>query len=168
LASFLRFTWSRVGLYRIRADNFLSSVTTATLETAWVTRFLRKRSRIKSANYSGPWERDLNIGNRDKPCPSFASREIEWWIRVISVARVTLVPLTLKMVRGLSQWTKTLSFPARVSPQRPAKESKVFHVSPSASPTSPPSPINDTMDKAPIITDEVWYISFYFLFFYFF
>ncbi|KYQ49623.1 TNF receptor-associated factor 4 [Trachymyrmex zeteki] len=58
------------------------------------------------------------------------------------------------MVRGLSQWTKTLSFPARVSPQRPAKESKVFHVSPSASPTSPPSPINDTMDKAPIITDE--------------
>lgn len=59
------------------------------------------------------------------------------------------------MVRGLSQWTKTLSFPARVSPQRPAKESKGFHVSPSASPTSPPSPINDNMDKAPIITDEV-------------
>ncbi|EFN62763.1 hypothetical protein EAG_07642 [Camponotus floridanus] len=58
------------------------------------------------------------------------------------------------MVRGLSQWTKTLSFPARVSPQRPVKESKSFHVSPSASPTSPPSPINDTMDKAPIITDE--------------
>lgn len=60
-----------------------------------------------------------------------------------------------KMVRGLSQWTKTLSFPARVSPQRPAKESKGFQVSPSASPTSPPSPINDTMDKTPIITDEV-------------
>ncbi|XP_029664278.1 TNF receptor-associated factor 4 isoform X1 [Formica exsecta] len=60
------------------------------------------------------------------------------------------------MVRGLSQWTKTLSFPARVSPQRPVKESKVFHVSPSASPTSPPSPINDTMDKAPIITDETF------------
>ncbi|OAD53735.1 TNF receptor-associated factor 4 [Eufriesea mexicana] len=59
------------------------------------------------------------------------------------------------MVRGLSQWTKTLSFPARVSPQRPAKESKGFHVSPSASPTSPPSPINDNMDKAPIITDEI-------------
>ncbi|CAD1473612.1 unnamed protein product, partial [Heterotrigona itama] len=59
-----------------------------------------------------------------------------------------------KMVRGLPQWTKTLSFPARVSPQRPAKESKGFHVSPSASPTSPPSPINDNMDKAPIITDE--------------
>ncbi|XP_003698700.1 TNF receptor-associated factor 4 isoform X1 [Apis florea] len=58
------------------------------------------------------------------------------------------------MVRGLSQWTKTLSFPARVSPQRPAKESKGFHVSPSASPTSPPSPINDNMDKTPIITDE--------------
>ncbi|KAK1133964.1 hypothetical protein K0M31_011750 [Melipona bicolor] len=59
------------------------------------------------------------------------------------------------MVRGLPQWTKTLSFPARVSPQRPAKESKGFHVSPSASPTSPPSPINDNMDKAPIITDEL-------------
>ncbi|XP_011154628.2 TNF receptor-associated factor 4 isoform X2 [Harpegnathos saltator] len=73
--------------------------------------------------------------------------------RVTSVVRVTLVPLT-KMVRGLSQWTKTLSFPVRVSPQRSAKESKGFHVSPSASPTSPPSPINDTMDKSPIITDE--------------
>lgn len=58
------------------------------------------------------------------------------------------------MVRGLSQWTRTLSFPARVSPQKPTKESK-FHVSPSASPTSPPSPINDNIDKAPIISDEV-------------
>lgn len=96
----------------------------------------------------------------------------EWYqrrSRVISVARVTSVLLTLKMVRGLSQWTKTLSFPARVSPQRPAKETKAFHVSPSASPTSPPSPINDTMDKAPIITDEVRHTSFclFFLNFFF-
>lgn len=83
---------------------------------------------------------------------------------VIPVARVTLVLLTLKMVRGLSQWTKTLSFPARVSPQRTAKETKAFHVSPSASPTSPPSPINDTMDKAPIITDEVRHPFFFFNF----
>lgn len=58
------------------------------------------------------------------------------------------------MVRGLSQWTKTLSFPARVSPQKPSKESK-FHVSPSISPILPPSPINDNMDKTPIIIDEV-------------
>lgn len=128
-------------------------------EFSRVTRLLGKRSRVRSANHSGPC--DLNRKQR-RPCRIFASREIEWYqrrTRVISVAgkvaRVTLVPLTLKMVRGLSQWTKTLSFPARVSPQRPAKESKVFHVSPSASPTSPPSPINDTMDKAPIITDEV-------------
>ncbi|CAB0036778.1 unnamed protein product [Trichogramma brassicae] len=38
------------------------------------------------------------------------------------------------MVRGLSQWTKTLSFPSRISPQR--KESKLQQVSPSVSPTS--------------------------------
>ncbi|OXU21227.1 hypothetical protein TSAR_014792 [Trichomalopsis sarcophagae] len=63
------------------------------------------------------------------------------------------------MVRGLSQWTKTLSFPARMSPQRQAKEAKGFHVSPSASPTSPPSsPIatdnnNVLIDKSPIIAN---------------
>lgn len=150
-----------------RADNFPLSVTIANRVKS--RDFSRDGSRVRSANYSSLWERDLNR-KRWRPCPSFASRETECdqrRIRIIPIARVTLVSLTLKMVRGLSQWTKTLSFPARVSPQRPAKESKGFHVSPSASPTSPPSPINDTMDKAPIITDEVWHISFYLIFFLF-
>ncbi len=31
----------------------------------------------------------------------------------------------LKMVRSLSQWTKTLSFPARISPNRNSKECNV-------------------------------------------
>lgn len=59
------------------------------------------------------------------------------------------------MVRGLTQWTKTLSFPARVSPQRPSKEAKVFQVSPSVSPTSPPSPIGDNIEKPAVINEEV-------------
>ncbi|XP_058796875.1 TNF receptor-associated factor 4 [Phymastichus coffea] len=60
------------------------------------------------------------------------------------------------MVRGLSQWTKTLSFPARMSPQRQAKEAKAFHASPSVSPTSAPSPVSseNLLDKALIIADH--------------
>ena len=61
------------------------------------------------------------------------------------------------MVRGLTQWTKTLSFPSRISPQRQAKEGKI-QVSPSVSPTtSPPSPVsteNLLADKAPVINDH--------------
>nr|CAH7736582.1 unnamed protein product [Callosobruchus chinensis] len=40
------------------------------------------------------------------------------------------------MVRSLSQWTKTLSFPARISPNKSSKESVNIHqVSPTISPT---------------------------------
>lgn len=62
------------------------------------------------------------------------------------------------MVRGLSQWTKTLSFPARISPQKPTKETKGLfqNVSLTSSPTlQSPSPVGDSMDKSPIIGDEV-------------
>lgn len=58
------------------------------------------------------------------------------------------------MVRGISQWTKTLSFPARISPQKPNKESK-FYVDPCMSPILPPNSINDNIDKTFVITDEV-------------
>ncbi|CAF4957446.1 unnamed protein product [Pieris macdunnoughi] len=40
------------------------------------------------------------------------------------------------MVRSLSQWTKTLSFPSRLSPNRTSKES-VVNVQPSSPGVSP-------------------------------
>lgn len=42
-----------------------------------------------------------------------------------------------KMVRSLSQWTKTLSFPARISPNRNSKECNV-NVHPITPPPAPP------------------------------
>lgn len=48
-----------------------------------------------------------------------------------------------KMVRSLSHWTKTLSFPARISPNKQSKEN-VMNLHPS-SPTVTPTPSNNSL-----------------------
>lgn len=44
------------------------------------------------------------------------------------------------MVRSLVQWTKTLSFPARISPNKSSKESVI-------SPTLTPTPSNNSLSS---------------------
>lgn len=51
----------------------------------------------------------------------------------------------VKMVRSLSQWTKTLSFPARISPNKHQKES-VINVHPVIT-TVTPSPSNSSLSQ---------------------
>ncbi|KAI8434655.1 hypothetical protein MSG28_003188 [Choristoneura fumiferana] len=53
------------------------------------------------------------------------------------------------MVRSLSQWTKTLSFPSRLSPNRTSKESvvNVQPASPGVSPTPSASSLPQGSDK---------------------
>lgn len=66
---------------------------------------------------------------------------------------------TIKMVRSLSQWTKTLSFPARLSPNRTSKESvvNVQPGSPGVSPTPSASSLPQGSDKTitPIPITEI-------------
>lgn len=57
-----------------------------------------------------------------------------------------------KMVRSLSHWTKTLSFPARISPNKQSKES-VINVHP-ISPTVTPTPSNNSLSP-PSIKNEL-------------
>ncbi|KPJ09975.1 hypothetical protein RR48_05838 [Papilio machaon] len=63
------------------------------------------------------------------------------------------------MVRSLSQWTKTLSFPARLSPNRTSKESvvNVQPASPGVSPTPSASSLPQGSDKtiSPIPITEI-------------
>ncbi|CAH2244230.1 jg20174 [Pararge aegeria aegeria] len=63
------------------------------------------------------------------------------------------------MVRSLSQWTKTLSFPARLSPNRTSKESvvNVQPGSPGVSPTPSASSLPQGSDKtiSPIPITEI-------------
>lgn len=74
---------------------------------------------------------------------------------------------TVKMVRSLSQWTKTLSFPARLSPNRTSKESVGNGPSsPGVSPTPSASSLPQSSDKTitPIpITEISQIVSFPFL-----
>ncbi|OWR45507.1 putative tnf receptor associated factor [Danaus plexippus plexippus] len=67
------------------------------------------------------------------------------------------------MVRSLSQWTKTLSFPARLSPNRTSKESMVNVTpgSPGVSPTPSASSLPQGSDKtiSPIPITEISQIS---------
>lgn len=79
------------------------------------------------------------------------------------------------MVRSLSQWTKTLSFPSRISPNKHSKENviNVHAVSPTVTPTlssnslSPPclknNEINKIMNDAPL--SEVNQVSFSIVFY---
>ncbi|RZC35884.1 hypothetical protein BDFB_004928 [Asbolus verrucosus] len=46
------------------------------------------------------------------------------------------------MVRSLVQWTKTLSFPARISPNKSSKESVISNP---GSPTITPTPSNNSL-----------------------
>ena len=55
-----------------------------------------------------------------------------------------------KMVRSLVQWTKTLSFPARISPNKSSKESVL---SSPGSPTITPTPSN--MSLSPPCKNEI-------------
>lgn len=50
------------------------------------------------------------------------------------------------MVRSLAQWTKTLSFPARISPNKTQKES-VVNVMPVIHTTVTPSPSNSNISQ---------------------
>lgn len=51
------------------------------------------------------------------------------------------------MVRSLTQWTKTLSFPARISPNKSSKESVNIHqVSPTVTPTLSNSSLSKNND----------------------
>ena len=50
------------------------------------------------------------------------------------------------MVRSLAHWTKTLSFPARISPNKASKES-VVQVCAGGSPTVTPTPSNNSLAK---------------------
>ncbi|CAB3221297.1 unnamed protein product [Arctia plantaginis] len=62
------------------------------------------------------------------------------------------------MVRSLSQWTKTLSFPARLSPNRTSKESVGNgQSSPGVSPTPSASSLPQSSDKTitPIPITEI-------------
>lgn len=79
-----------------------------------------------------------------------------------------------KMVRSLAQWTKTLSFPARISPNKHQKESVInvhpviANVTPSPSNTSLSQPchennkINSLMNSSPI--SEVRYFTIVYFF----
>lgn len=49
------------------------------------------------------------------------------------------------MVRSLSHWTKTLSFPARISPNKQSKEN-VMNLHPT-SPTVTPTPSNNSLNQ---------------------
>lgn len=62
-----------------------------------------------------------------------------------------------KMVRSLSQWTKTLSFPSRLSPNRSSKESVGNGQSPGVSPTPSSSslPPNSEKTVSPIPITEI-------------
>lgn len=53
-----------------------------------------------------------------------------------------------EMVRSLSQWTKTLSFPARISPNRNSKECNV-NVHPITPPPAPPRKSQQTPSPPP-------------------
>lgn len=50
------------------------------------------------------------------------------------------------MVRSLSQWTKTLSFPARISPNRNSKECNI-NVHPITPPPAPPRNKNNSQQQ---------------------
>lgn len=75
------------------------------------------------------------------------------------------------MVRSLTNWTKTLSFPARISPNKQSKESviNVHPVSPTVTPTlsnnslSTPcknyNEINNIMNSAPPPISDVTKVS---------
>lgn len=52
------------------------------------------------------------------------------------------------MVRSLSQWTKTLSFPARISPNRNSKECSI-NVHPITPPPAPPRNKNSSQQQQP-------------------
>lgn len=57
------------------------------------------------------------------------------------------------MVRSLTHWTKTLSFPARISPNKQSKEN-VMHVQPS-SPTVTPTPSNNSLSPPCLKNNEI-------------
>lgn len=76
---------------------------------------------------------------------------------------------TATMVRSLSQWTKTLSFPARLSPNRTSKESVVNvqpgspGVSPTPSASSLPQGSEKTITPIPITEiSQIVSLAFYF------
>lgn len=52
------------------------------------------------------------------------------------------------MVRSLTQWTKTLSFPARISPNKTSKDSINIHqISPTITPTISNNSLSKSNDK---------------------
>lgn len=52
------------------------------------------------------------------------------------------------MVRSLTQWTKTLSFPARISPNKSSKDSVNIHqISPALTPTLSNNSLSKTNEK---------------------
>lgn len=54
------------------------------------------------------------------------------------------------MVRSLAHWTKTLSFPARISPNKSTKDSVInIHHQNQQSPTITPTPSNNSLSNIP-------------------
>lgn len=58
----------------------------------------------------------------------------------------------ITMVRSLAQWTKTLSFPARISPNKSSKESVNIH---QVSPTVTPTPSNNSLTGQIVKNNEL-------------
>lgn len=76
--------------------------------------------------------------------------------QMIQVGReyfLVLCIVWIKMVRSLTHWTKTLSFPARISPNKQSKEN-VMNLHPS-SPTVTPTPSNNSLSPPCTKNNEI-------------
>lgn len=89
------------------------------------------------------WEKGQRKADRmaaERASPSLFGRSNTPRLRANSGCR------ELKMVRSLSHWTKTLSFPARISPNKQSKENLMNLHNPN-SPTVTPTPSNNSLSQ---------------------
>lgn len=85
-------------------------------------------------------------------CVKWLDLDVEFWL-VLIIIESKVNRKGNKMVRSLSQWTKTLSFPSRLSPNRSSKES-VINMQPAAGFGASPTPSSGSIPRQSCSPDQ--------------